>query len=136
MDRQSEKAQLSQDFSERRKHLDKMDDRELYDYFWELAGKVVDPMLEAGKIYTSPAIERSVLLRMGFNSLEAGVIVDGVISQNLLGKGAGHVVWRLSQKLGKSVLETGEALARGEHWDEVSGLFGGGWRHDFKAIRS
>lgn len=124
MDKQQEKLQLSQDFSERRKHLDKLDDQELYDYFWELADKLVEPMLEAGKIYTTPAIERSVLLRMGFNSLEAGAIVDGVISQNLLGKGAGHVVWRLSQKLNKDVLETGEALARGEYWDEVSGLFG------------
>lgn len=124
MDKQQEKLQLSQDFSERRKHLDKLDDQELYDYFWELADKLVEPMLEAGKIYTTPAIERSVLLRMGFNSLEAGAIVDGVISQNLLGKGAGHVVWRLSQKLNKDVLETGEALAQGEYWDEVSGLFG------------
>ena len=123
MDKQQEKLQLSQDFSERRKHLDKLDDQELYDYFWELADKLVEPMLEAGKIYTTPAIERSVLLRMGFNSLEAGAIVDGVISQNLLGKGAGHVVWRLSQKLNKDVLETGEALAQGEYWDEVSGLF-------------
>ncbi len=123
MDKQQEKLQLSQDFSERRKHLDKLDDQELYDYFWELADKLVEPMLEAGKIYTTPAIERSVLLRMGFNSLEVGAIVDGVISQNLLGKGAGHVVWRLSQKLNKDVLETGEALARGEYWDEVSGLF-------------
>lgn len=124
MDKQQEMLQLSQDFSERRKHLDKLDDQELYDYFWELADKLVEPMLEAGKIYTTPAIERSVLLRMGFNSLEAGAIVDGVISQNLLGKGAGHVVWRLSQKLNKDVLETGEALARGEYWDGVSGLFG------------
>ena len=104
MDKQQEKLQLSQDFSERRKHLDKLDDQELYDYFWELADKLVEPMLEAGKIYTTPAIERSVLLRMGFNSLEVGAIVDGVISQNLLGKGAGHVVWRLSQKLNKDVL--------------------------------
>ena len=124
MDKQQEELQLSQDFSERRKHLDKLDDQELYDYFWELADKLVEPMLEAGKIYTTPAIERSVLLRMGFNSLEVGAIVDGVISQNLLGKGAGHVVWRLSQKLNKDVLETGEALAQGEYWDEVSGLFG------------
>ena len=123
MDKHKETAQLSQDFSERRKHLGMMDEQELYDYFWDLAGKVVDPMLEAGKIYTTPSIERSVLLRMGFNSIEAGAIVDGVISQNLLGKGAGHVVWRLSQKLNKTVLETGEALARGDLWDEVPGLF-------------
>lgn len=124
MDKQEDRVQLSQDFSERRKHLENLNDQELYDYFWELAGKVVEPMLEAGKVYTTPSVERSVLLRMGFDSIEAGATVDGVISHNLLGKGAGHVVWRLSQKLDKSVLETGEALARGEFWDEVPGLFG------------
>ena len=124
MDKQEDRVQLSQDIYERRKHLEYLNDQELYDYFWELAGKVVEPMLEAGKVYTTPSVERSVLLRMGFDSIEAGAIVDGVISHNLLGKGAGHVVWRLSQKLDKSVLETGEALARGEFWDEVPGLFG------------
>ena len=124
MHKPSERRRLSQDFSVRTEQLKEMDDQELYDSFWELAGKVVEPMLEAGKVYTTLSVERSVLLRMGFNSIEAGAIVDGVISHNLLGKGAGHVVWRLSQKLDKSVLETGEALARGEYWDEVPGLFG------------
>ena len=48
MNKPEERVQLSQDFSERREHLKEMDDQELYDYFWELAGKVVEPMLEAG----------------------------------------------------------------------------------------
>ena len=31
------------DFEERRLHLKGMDDEALFDYFWELAGKVVSP---------------------------------------------------------------------------------------------
>ena len=128
MDKHKETAQLSQDFSERRKHLEMMDEQELYDYFWELAGKVVDPMLEAGKIYTTPSIERSVLLRMGFNSIEAGAIVDGVISKNLLGKGAGHVVWRLYLKPEKPLL----AVTCGMR----SPVCLRRWGYDFETIRS
>lgn len=120
-----EKRGQSQTFDVRRRHLADMDDEALYQYFWELADKVVEPLLEAGKIYTTPAIERSVLLRMGFNSLEAGAIVNGVTEAGLMGKGAGHVVWRLSLELGCTPLEAGEALARGEHWDLVPTLFEG-----------
>ena len=39
----------------------------------QLTGQLVDPLLELAKENTSPAIERSVLLRMGFSSLEAKV---------------------------------------------------------------
>ena len=59
------------DFEQRRAHLADKSDEELFDYFWELAGRVVQPMLDAGKVYTTPAVERSVLLRMGFSSIEA-----------------------------------------------------------------
>ena len=111
------------DFEERRLHLKGMDDEALFDYFWELAGKVVSPMLEAGKIYTTPSVERSVLLRMGFSSIEAKPIVDGLIERNLLGHGAGNTVWRLSEKLGVSVREAGVGLAGGKHCDLVPGLY-------------
>jgi D-ornithine 4,5-aminomutase subunit alpha len=111
-------------FAKRRAHLGKMSDEELHEYFWQLTDKVVSPLLEAGKIYTTPAIERSVLLRMGFSSLEASPIVEGLIDRNLIGKGAGHVVWKLSEALGVSVREAGTALANGDHWDKVCGLFG------------
>jgi len=36
---------------------------------------VVDPLLEYGRTHTTPSIERSVLLRMGFSSLEAKPLV-------------------------------------------------------------
>lgn len=114
------------DYEQRRGHLAKMSDEELFQYFWQLADRLVDPMLQAGKVYTTPAVERSVLLRMGFSSIEAKPIVEGLMDRELLGHGAGNAVWRLSEKLGISVREAGVGLAEGKYWDEVPELFGKG----------
>ncbi|HYE80794.1 MAG TPA: ornithine aminomutase subunit alpha [Clostridia bacterium] len=111
------------DYEVRRKHLAGLTDEELKKKFWELAEKVVEPMLELGYMNTTPAIERSILLRMGFSSLEVKPIVEGVIKKGLMGKGAGNVVWRLSKKLGVSVREAGLGLSEGKYWDEVDALF-------------
>lgn len=111
------------DFEQRRAHLANLSDEELYDRFWNLAEQIVDPLLELGKKNTTPSVERSVLLRMGFSSLEVKPIVEGVMNKGLMGKGAGNVVWRLSKKLGVSVREAGLELAAGRHWDDVDSLF-------------
>ena len=111
------------DYEQRRQHLKDLSNEQLKARFWELAGKIVEPMLELGKTHTTPAVERSVLLRMGFSSLEVKPIVEGVMARGLMGKGAGNVVWRLSKKLGVSVREAGVALAEGKHWDVVETLF-------------
>jgi len=86
------------DFEQRRAHLTNLTDEELYERFWKLANEIVDPLLELGKKNTTPSIERSILLRMGFSSLEVKPIVEGVMNKGLMGKGAGNVVWRLSKK--------------------------------------
>ena len=114
------------DFNERRAHLAKLCDQELYERFWSLASDIVDPLLELGRKNTSPAIERSVLLRMGFSSIEAKAIVDGVIDRGLMGKGAGHVVYKLAKAKNISVREAGVALADGKMWQEAADLFKGG----------
>lgn len=111
------------DFETRRKHLAALTDEQLKERFWFLASKIVEPMLELGYRNTTPAIERSVLLRMGFSSLEVKPIVEGVMNKGLMKFGAGNVVWRLSKKLGISVREAGLALSEGKHWDEVDELF-------------
>ena len=80
-------------FEERRLHLAHLADEELYTRFWELTEKLVEPLLHAGREYTTPAIERSVLLRMGVSSIEAQASVRGVSDHGLMGRGAGHVVW-------------------------------------------
>lgn len=111
------------DYEQRRQHLANLTDAELEKRFWDLAEKVVDPLLELGKKNTTPAIERSILLRMGFSSIEIKPIIEGVMNKGLMGKGAGNVVWRLSKKLGVSVREAGLALSEGKHWDLVDSLF-------------
>ena len=103
-----------------------LSDEELKTRFWELADRIVAPMLELGRTHTTPAVERSVLLRMGFSSLEVKPIVEGIIHRGLMGKGAGNIVWRLSKQLGVSIREAGLALASGEHWETVESIFKGG----------
>ena len=111
------------DFEQRRAHLAGMSDEELKAYFWKLAAQLTEPLLQMGREYTSPAIERSVLLRMGFSSLEVKPIVDTAIEKNLIAHGAGNIVYRLSRETGMSIRETGLALSRGELWDKASELF-------------
>lgn len=114
------------DFESRRNHLANMSDEQLEAYFWQLTEQIVDPLLELGYKNTSPSIERSVLLRMGFSSIEIKPIVDGAIANNLLGHGAGNVVYRLSKDKGVDIREAGLALARGDWWDDAAKLFEGG----------
>lgn len=114
------------DFSVRRKHLASLTEEQLEQRFWELAEKIVDPLVELAEKNTSPSIERSVLLRMGFSSLEAGAIVDGAIDRGLIGKGAGHIVYRLAKEKNMGIRETGLKLVDGELWDDVMVIFQGG----------
>lgn len=85
------------DFEVRRQHLKAMTDQELKTYFLELADKLVDPLLDMAYKNTSKSIERSVLLRMGFSSIEAKGIVEVLSEYNLLSKGAGHCVYAIGQ---------------------------------------
>ena len=111
------------EFETRRAHLAAMSGEQLRDYFWQLADKLTAPLLELGYHNTSPAIERSVLLRMGFSSLEAKAIADGAAERGLLAHGAGNVVYRLAKHSGESVRACGLALANGTRWDEAEKLF-------------
>jgi len=103
------------DFLERRKHLTKYSDSELKAYFQELTDQMIDPLLSLAYEYTTPAIERSVLMRMGFSSLEAKMITEKLMENNLLAHGAGHVVFKYAtlkklsiREAGLSLLETSE----------------------------
>lgn len=114
------------DFQERRKHLSDLSDEALEQRFWELAEKIVDPMIGLARKNTTPSIERSVLLRMGFSSMEAKAIVEGVMNRGLMGKGAGHVVYKLAKEKGLDVRKAGLQLAEGKLWDEAVTMFEGG----------
>lgn len=114
------------DFQERRKHLANLTEEELEARFWELAGKIVDPIVDLARKNTSPSIERSVLLRMGFSSVEAKAIVDGAIDRGIIGKGAGHIVYKLAKEKNIDIREAGLKLVEGQMWDDVVALFKGG----------
>lgn len=113
------------DFQTRRAHLANLSDEELKARFWNLTEQLVDPLLALGKENTTPAIERSVLLRMGFSSLEAKTIVDACLERNLLGHGAGNVAYRYAKQKGIDVLEAGRSLTDPKAMDEAAALFGG-----------
>ncbi len=116
------------DFKKRRAHLAKLSDEELKQRFWELAEKTVEPLLELARTHTSPSIERSVLLRMGFSSLEAKPLVEGAIDRGLIGKGVGHVVYRVSKEKNIPLRQTGLEMIEGKHWDDAVTIFKGGNR--------
>ena len=113
------------DFQTRREHLKNLSDEELKARFWALTGQLVDPLLELAHENTSPAIERSVLLRMGFSSLEAKAIVDGCMERGLLGHGAGNVVYRYAKQNNLPIRDAGLALMTPARMDEAASLFGG-----------
>lgn len=114
------------DFQTRRAHLSAMSDEELKTYFWSLAQQVVDPLLEYGRTHTSPSVERSVLLRMGFSSLEAKPMVDFAITNNLIGHGVGNIVYRVAKAENLPIRQAGVLLSQGKLWDKAVTLFEGG----------
>lgn len=108
-------------FQERQIELMKMSEEELKNRFWDLCNQMVEPIVTLAKTHTSPSIERSVLLRMGIDSITAHGVVDRIYEVGLLGKGAGHVVLKLSQKTGKNLRETAAAIL--ENKEILQGLF-------------
>ena len=107
------------DYLERRKHLSKLTDEQLKEKFWQLADQTVSPLVDLAYKNTTPAIERSVLLRMGFSSLEAKDLVEKVINHGLISKGAGHVVYRLAKIKNIEIRDAGLNLINNVDWEIV-----------------
>jgi D-ornithine 4,5-aminomutase subunit alpha len=107
------------DFEARRERLRALSDEELHDRFWGLVEQIVAPLIDEARSHTSPAIERSVLLRMGFSSVEARDLVARMAEHDLLGHGAGRLVLDLAQANDLTVREAGLALLDGQHWQEL-----------------
>jgi len=108
-------------FEARRQQLKNMNDEQLKARFWELCDQIVEPMVDYGKKYTSQSIERSVLLRMGVDSVTSQGVVSKINEAGLLGKGAGHVVLKLSQKQNISVREAAKKI--NDDKSALAGLF-------------
>jgi D-ornithine 4,5-aminomutase subunit alpha len=111
--------QREDDFEARRAPLRKLSDQQLHEHFWKLVDEVVAPLIEEARSHTTPSIERSVLLRMGFSSLQCRELVEGMRERGLLGHGAGRLVLELSKVKGLSIRQAGEALLEGRHWEEL-----------------
>ena len=107
------------DFAVRRERLRGLSDEALRDRFWELVERIVSPLVDEARTHTTPAIERSVLLRMGFSSVEAKSLVEAFSERRLLGRGAGCLVLALSQARDISVREAGTGLLRGDGWEAL-----------------
>lgn len=107
------------DFDRRREKLQAMSDEELQRHFWGLVEKIVEPLIEEARTHTTPAIERSILLRMGFSSIEAKQLVEKILQHNLLGHGAGRLVLELAKAKQLSVPDAGAALLAGQYWEEL-----------------
>jgi D-ornithine 4,5-aminomutase subunit alpha len=108
------------DFARRRETLRGLTDEELRERFWSLARQVVAPLLEEARSHTSPAIERSVLLRMGLGSQEAKALVTRLAERGLLGRGAGRLLLELAQRRGLSVREAAAGLLAGRFSEELA----------------
>ena len=114
------------DFEKRRSHLKDMSDQELKTYFYKLLDEMIDPILDLAYTHTSPSIERSVLLRMGFSSLESKALVDLVLENNLIEHGAGHVIYKYAQKHQLDIREAGLKLLETHNLDSIKE----GFKHD------
>lgn len=114
------------DFEQRNQHLVGLTDEQLKERFWQLVEQIVDPLLDLANKNTSPAIERSVLLRMGFSSLEAQPLVNGAIDRGLINHGVGHVIYRIAKEKNLDIRTAGLELLEGKHWDDAAVIFKGG----------
>lgn len=108
-------------FEQRRKTLAQMTDDQLKDRFWELCHQAVAPLAELAKGHTSPSIERSVLMRMGIDSLTAKGVVERVHEAGLLGKGAGNVLLKVSQVKGTDLRSAAKLIQ--DKKEVLTGLF-------------
>jgi len=112
-------AERPDDFGKRREKLQGMSDEELHHHFWHLVEKIVGPLIDEARTHTTPSIERSILLRMGFSSSEANALVEKMRAQNLLGHGAGRLILELAKAKQLSIREAGAALLSGRYWEEL-----------------
>jgi D-ornithine 4,5-aminomutase subunit alpha len=120
-----EKRLNAERFEQRRKELSTCTDEELNRIFWELAERIVNPLVDLAYENTSPSIERSVLLRMGFDSLVAKSFVEKCFERGLLGRGAGHVIVKVAEYLKEDYLRIGREMAEGNHWGIADMVFKG-----------
>jgi D-ornithine 4,5-aminomutase subunit alpha len=63
---------------------------------------------------------------MGFSSLGAKPLVEQAIDHGLMGKGVGHVIYRVAKEKNMDIRECGLELMDGKHWEDAVKIFKGG----------
>jgi D-ornithine 4,5-aminomutase subunit alpha len=115
------------DYRKRAEALEKMSDEELYRLFWDITDQIVRPLATNAENHTTPSIERSVLLRMGFNSIQADAFVKRCVAERCLGQGAGAILLSYARKMGVDYFKAQEILMGLQNWDneikKTSGQF-------------
>jgi D-ornithine 4,5-aminomutase subunit alpha len=111
-------------FEQRRSELRRLSDEELKARFWELCEQVMAPVVELARTHTSPSIERSVLLRMGIDSLSSHGVVERIYQAGLLGKGAGQIVLEVADRHNCDVRTAAAAILESD--DVLHGFTVGG----------
>jgi len=101
-------------FEKLRSELADLDDEALKARFWELCHQVMEPVVELARTHTTPSIERSVLLRMGIDSVTTHAVVENVLNAGLLGKGAGHQGQLLGEDTPRELGLSGLPLQEGD----------------------
>lgn len=101
---------------ERTERLSLLNDEELYQRFWMLADRLTKPLAEFASLHTTPSIERSVLLRMGFNSLQARAFVERCITEGVIGQGAGGVLLRYASQHKIDLFQAFDRLMEIKNW--------------------
>jgi D-ornithine 4,5-aminomutase subunit alpha len=114
------------DYQVRRKHLTGLSESELDNRFWELANQIVKPLVELAHGHTSPSIERSVLLRLGFDSMSAVSVVKRIEELGLLGHGAGNVLLKLATAMNVELPAAAEVISTEVGGDRARALFADG----------
>lgn len=112
-------------FAEARKHLAGLSDADLEARFWDLAQQCAAPLVDLARTHTSPSIERSVLMRMGIDSVTCKAVVAECETRGLLGHGAGHVVLVAMGEWNVDAPAAAARLAAGEGWDLAEAKWGG-----------
>lgn len=110
-------------FETLRQELSGLDDEALRERFWQLCHQVMDPVVDLARTHTTPSVERSVLLRMGIDSVTTHAVVEAVLAAGLLGKGAGHAVLRLARREGLDLPAAARRIC--EDPTVLDGLFDG-----------
>jgi D-ornithine 4,5-aminomutase subunit alpha len=104
---------------ERMKVLATLGDEELYQRFWDLTDQLVAPLLEMAGSHTTPSIERSILLRMGFNSLQANAFIDRCIQAGVIGHGAGALLLTYARQQNIDYQQAFHELMEMDSWPEI-----------------